>query len=171
VHLGAQVTGIDRPHPQPRLLGAEHGAPILGEPKTDSGRRVVTLPPAAMTALRQHRARQLEDRLRLGADYAPYDLVFSTSLGTALLGRNVIRSFKAALRRAGLPARVRIHDLRHAAATLMLQAGVPDKVASARLGHSQVGITRDLYSHIMPGMERDAAARLAQALDHREVGS
>jgi integrase len=78
--------------------------------------------------------------------------------------RNVIRGFKAALARAGLPGHYRVHDLRHAAATLMLAAGVHPKVASARLGHSTVGITLDLYTHSVEGLDADAAERIQRAV-------
>jgi len=78
--------------------------------------------------------------------------------------RNVIRDFKRALERAGLPHTVRFHDLRHAHATLMLRAGVPLKVASGRLGHSAIGITADLYQHAIADMDQDAADRVAAAL-------
>jgi integrase len=91
--------------------------------------------------------------------------VFATHLGTALMARNVHRAFKAALARAGLPASIRFHDLRHAAATLMLADKVPLKVASERLGHSTITFTADLYQHVTACMEQDAAARVAGALD------
>jgi integrase len=73
--------------------------------------------------------------------------------------------FKQALKRAGLSSQVRFHDLRHFAATLMLAAGVHPKVASERLGHAQVGITMDLYTHVVEGLDRDAAERMQQAMD------
>jgi integrase len=78
--------------------------------------------------------------------------------------RNVLRAFKQALTRAGLPQSIRFHDLRHAHATLMLRAGVPLKVASGRLGHSSVGITADLYQHVATDMDVDAAERVANAM-------
>jgi hypothetical protein len=146
-------------------IGASGGAPQYGEPKTARSRRTVTLSATATAALRVHQQRQLARREALGADYGPFDLVVATSVGTPLLARNVVRSFKAALRRAGLSQQIRFHDLRHAAATLMLAAGVHPKVASERLGHSAVGITLDLYTHAVPGLEADAAARLERALD------
>ena len=80
------------------------------------------------------------------------------------MGRNVHRAFKAALARAGLPASIRFHDLRHAAATLMLADKVPLKVASERLGHATIAITAGTYQHVTAGMEADAAARLARVL-------
>jgi integrase len=118
----------------------------------------------AIAALRAHRARQNEERLAAGANWADYGLVFATHLGTPLLQRNVIRDFKAALARAGLPQTIRFHDLRHAHATLMLRAGVPLKVASGRLGHGSIGITADLYQHLAEDLDVDTAARVEQAL-------
>ena len=90
--------------------------------------------------------------------------MFCTGVGTPLIRRNVTRDFKAALRRAGLPATIRFHDLRHAHATLMLRAGVPLKVASGRLGHGSVAITADLYQHWAADMDQDAAERTASAM-------
>jgi integrase len=146
------------------LARVKAGVPQFGEPKTNLSRRNIALPPEAVDALRKWRVQQNEERLVLGPDYADYGLVFSTQIGTALMPRNVIRSFKAALARAGLPRQIRIHDLRHFAATLMLAAGVHPKVASERLGHSQIGITLDLYSHAVKGLDVDAAERMQRAL-------
>jgi integrase len=139
--------------------------PVYGEPKTNRSRRTVALPTVAMDGLRRWRARQNEERLAVGADFAGYGLVFSTELGTPLSGRNAHRLFKLALARAGLPSTVRVHDLRHFAATLMLSAGVHPKIASERLGHSTVGITLDLYSHAVQGLDVDAAERMARAME------
>jgi len=146
------------------LVGASGGTPRFGELKTARGRRTVTLPPVAVASLAQHRQRQLGQRSAQDSVYAEWDLVFATGLGTPLLARNVIRSFKAALGRAGLPAHVRVHDMRHAAATLMLEAGVYPKVASERFGHSNISITMDLYTHAVPGLGADAANRLERMI-------
>jgi integrase len=140
------------------------GVPDYAPPKTARSRRTVTLPGEAVASLAAHRLRQLEQRLALGAEYTDYGLVFATATGTPLGYRNVVRAFKVALGRADLPATIRFHDLRHAAATTMLQVGVPLKVASERLGHSNIGITADLYTHAVASMEADAAARLETAI-------
>lgn len=137
--------------------------PIFSEPKSASSRRRIALPPEAIEALRRHRVEQNQERLR-SPYYADYDLVFCTHLGTPLGARNVQRDFKRALDRAGLPLSVRFHDLRHAHATAMLAAGVHVKTASARLGHSQVAITLDLYSHALPQLDRDAANVVADLI-------
>lgn len=146
------------------LVGAKRGVPQFGEPKTSRSRRTVALPLDAVATLLVQQAMQDRERRRHGDRYADYGLVFASRLGTPLLVRNVIRSFKAALTRAGLPTRYRVHDLRHAMATVMMAAGVHPKVASARLGHSTVGITLDLYTHSVEGLDADAAERIQRAL-------
>lgn len=150
------------------LVDARKGVPRYGEPKTGRSRRTVSLPPEAVAALRRHRTKQDAERDRLGVDYAPYGLVFATAAGRPLLARNVIRSFKAALVAAGLPRETRVHDLRHAAATVLLRAGVHPKVVSERLGHSTIGITMDLYTHSVEGLDADAAARMQRVLRGEE---
>jgi integrase len=129
-----------------------------------TSRRTISLPDEAIAALRAHRARQNEERLAAGQNWIDYGLVFTTHIGTPLLQRNVIRDFKAALARAGLPRTIRFHDLRHAHATLLLRAGVPLKVASGRLGHGSIGITADLYQHLAQDLDADAAARAQRVL-------
>jgi len=139
--------------------------PVYGEPKTSRSRRTVVLPAVAIDGLRSWKADQNVERLATGENYASYGLVFCIEIGTPLSGRNAHRFFKLALARAGLPSSVRVHDLRHFAATLMLSAGVHPKIASERLGHSTVGITLDLYSHAVQGLDADAAERMAKAME------
>jgi integrase len=130
------------------------------EPKTASGRRVVSLPARAVDALRAHRSRQLEERLAAGAAWHDWDLVFCNTVGKPIEGQNLTRrSFKPLLARAGLPP-IRFHDLRHTAATLLLAQNVHPKVVQERLGHSQIAVTMDTYSHVMPSMQREAADKL-----------
>jgi integrase len=145
------------------LVRVKNQTPQFGSPKSDTSRRTISLPAVAVDALRAHRARQGKEHLA-ARYWANCGLIFSTQLGTPLLRRNVNRSFSTALKRAGLPATVRFHDLRHAHATLMLRAGVPLKVASGRLGHGSVAITADLYQHWAVDMDSDAAERAAAAL-------
>jgi integrase len=130
------------------------------EPKTARSRRRVTLTATAVTALRAHRAAQLKERIALGSAWDDLDLVFPNEVGRPLDPTNVTeRAFRRTLRRAGLP-RIRFHDLRHTAATLMLARNVHPKVASEMLGHAQVAITLDLYSHVTPTMQREAAVTM-----------
>lgn len=87
-------------------------------------------------------------------------------VGRPLDGSNLLKRFYAHLQRAGLP-RVRFHDLRHSAATLLLGRGIHPKIVSEMLGHSQISVTLDLYSHVTPTMQRDAAAALDAVLGSR----
>ncbi|HEX9412260.1 MAG TPA: tyrosine-type recombinase/integrase, partial [Ktedonobacterales bacterium] len=132
--------------------------------KTDASRRQVALTVAAVTALRQHRTRQLEERLALGGEWDDRGLVFCNLLGRPIEASNLLqREFYPLLKRAGLP-HVRFHDLRHTAATLLLLQGIHPKVVSEMLGHSQIGITMNLYSHVLPNMQRDATAAMDRLL-------
>lgn len=144
------------------LMQPPHGGvPEYGPPKTERSRRTLTLPPEALAALRQQRSRQLEQRMLVGPEYRDYGLIFATALGTPYIARNVGRTWKRLLAAAGLPPGVRFHDLRHAAATNSLQANIPLKVVSERLGHSTLAITADLYTHRVASLEADAAEKLA----------
>ncbi len=129
-------------------------------PKTDKGRRTVALPWVAVEALKRHRVAQLEERLQAGSAWSDNDLVFANEVGKPIERQNLMRrSFVPLLERAGLP-RIRFHDLRHSAATLLLSQGVHPKVVQERLGHSSIGLTMDTYSHVLPDMQREAAAKL-----------
>jgi integrase len=136
----------------------------FAEPKSARSRRQISLTLTASAARRRHRAGQLKQRMRLGPSWTDHDLVFASEVGGPLDGSNILRrSFHPLLRRAGLP-RVRFHDLRHSAATLMLSRGVPLKIVSEILGHSQISITADTYMHVTPGMQREATAALDAVL-------
>lgn len=86
---------------------------------------------------------------------SPLGLVFTTSLGTPIDPRNVKRRLDALLKEAGMP-HFRVHDIRHLAASLMLAQGVPLKVVSDILGHSQISTTADLYTHVLPSLRKEA---------------
>ncbi|HJT55260.1 MAG TPA: site-specific integrase [Ktedonobacteraceae bacterium] len=134
------------------------------EPKTQRSRRTIVIAPFALSALKEHRARQLGEKERAGAAWQEHDFVFCTPLGTHLNPtRDMLDLLKAFLKRAGLPD-IRFHDLRHSSATLLLSLGVHPKVVQEILGHSQISMTLDIYSHVLPGMHQDAMARLNAAL-------
>lgn len=127
------------------------------EPKTAKSRRLITLSETGIEALRRHRARQATERLRLGPAWVDEDLVFTNMVGRPVSATNLLhRDFYPLLERAGLP-KVRFHDLRHTAATLLLEGNVNTKVVSEMLGHTQVGVTMDLYQHVTPTMQQHAA--------------
>jgi integrase len=135
----------------------------LVEPKSATSRRTVTLPAAAIAALRRQRASQAAARLALGGWPDTFGLVFTTELGTPIDGSNLTRLFQRRLVRLELP-RQRFHDLRHACASLLLVEGVPLKTIQDVLGHSQISLTADTYAHLAPTLRRDAAAALDRAL-------
>jgi integrase len=136
----------------------------LEAPKTSGSIRMISLPDIATRALRRHKARQNEQRLAVGADWVDEDLVFTNATGGPLIANHLNeRSFYPLLKRAWLP-RVRFHDLRHGFASLHLKSGTHIKIVSEALGHSSVAITADRYSHIAPGMQKEAASRLNDLL-------
>lgn len=131
-----------------------------GTPKTAKGRRIVALDAATVAAIRLHRTRQLEERLRFGEGYDDQDLVVCAADGTPIHPKTISYQFGKAARAAGLP-RIRLHDLRHTHATLALKAGVHPRIVQERLGHANVSITLDTYSHVDLDMQAAAAARVA----------
>lgn len=132
------------------------------EPKNGRA-RTVALSETMAEELRQHRVRQSEELLRLGAKVTGDSFVVAQEDGRPLQPTSVTHEWVRLLGKTSLP-RIRFHDLRHAHATHMLSSGVHPKVASERLGHSKVGITLDLYSHVLPGMQADAVSRVDDAL-------
>jgi integrase len=133
---------------------------MIGTPKTAKGRRTVTLDSGTVAALREHRKRQAAERLLMGAGWTDTDLVFCHPDGTMVHPERFSRGFSEAVCRIGLP-RIRLHDLRHGWATLALQAGIHPKVVQERLGHANIGITLDTYSHVVAGLHEDAAEQVA----------
>jgi integrase len=135
------------------------GKPQLVEPKTHKSRRTIFMPQVTVNALRAHRIRQLEERLAAGERWKESGLVFTSTIGTPLDPRNAFRAFHDALQRAGLP-HIRFHDLRHTCASLLLAQGVHPRVVMETLGHSQISLTMDTYSHVIPALQRAAADRM-----------
>ncbi len=126
--------------------------------------RGVRITQGAVGALSDHRRRQNEDRLRLGTLWQDGGLVFTSTVGTPVgIGNLTYRSFRPLLERAGLP-RIRVHDLRHTAATLLLGKGVHPKIVQEMLGHSTIAQTMDTYSHVLPDMQDGAVAAMQDAL-------
>ncbi len=130
-------------------------------PKSNAGRRMVPLLDRTVTALRAHRLRQLTERVAAGSAWIgnDWDLVFVSEVGTPLDASNVVHVYQRELARASLP-RQRFHDARHSVATFWLAAGVPARVVADMLGHSQVSLTLNVYTHVLPTLRRDAADRL-----------
>jgi integrase len=143
----------------------------LDEPKTTRGRRRVKLPVSLSAELRAHRQEQRQARLASAGEYQDHGLMFASENGAPLDERNIVhRHFKPLLKRAKLPATLRLYDLRHTHATLLLLAGENPKVVSERLGHASVALTLDVYSHVLPSMQHAAADRLEAMLYARPTG-
>lgn len=137
---------------------------------TKTGReRVVPISRALAEVLLQHRKTQLVHQAIVGDRWKDLGLVFPDMLGGVMNRNNLVkRYFKPALRRAGLPEDVKLYNLRHTCATILLEQGVHPKVVAERLGHSTIRLTMDTYSSALPTLQQDASQRIASVLD--EVG-
>lgn len=133
------------------------------EPKSGRG-RTVALSATLVTELRAHRVQQAQELLQVGKRLSDDDLVVTQADGSPLRPHSLGQEWVRFLARYGALPRIRFHDLRHAHATHLLASGVHPKVASERLGHSKVAITLDLYSHVLPNMQADAATIVDGAL-------
>jgi len=134
----------------------------LSDPKSARGKRSVRLDRHTTAELARHRRRQLEERMAHGLG-SRTELVFTRPDGSQLQPQRVSRSFQSLARRAELPS-IRLHDLRHTAATLALAAGIHPKVVSERLGDSTIQLTLDTDSHVVEGIQEAAAEQLGDVL-------
>jgi integrase len=146
-----------------RTLSEPKGGWIFEAPKSGKGRSI-RLTRKAVSALKEHRKRQLEERMQKAGLWSDHGLVFSSTIGRPISGGNLNRSFKATLQRAGLPKSTRFHDLRHTCATLLLRQGVNPKYVQELLGHADISLTLNVYSHILPDMGDAAAVAMDAAL-------
>jgi len=144
------------------------GSMIIRQPKSRYSRRNIALPPALAIMLREHKAKQAELKRELGLELKDSDLVFSYPDGRVIRPDTVTRAFKHYAELVGLPTG-RFHDLRHTHASLLLKQGVHPKIVSERLGHSGVAITMDTYSHVLPGLQEEAARRFGEVLQQAKV--
>jgi integrase len=139
------------------------GKPAMAEPKTAKGRRSLTLAPAVLDALCAHRARQAAERLSWGADYIDSGLVITTEDGRPMHPETLSGLFVRQAKQAGLP-QIRLHDLRHSVASILLAQGVHPKVVREMLGHATIALTLDTYSHVIPSLQQEAADVVAAAV-------
>jgi integrase len=146
-----------------RQLQRRAGLVTYTEPKTARGRRTLDIPSSLVAALRSHRGRQLEERLVAGDQWLDSNLVFATPLGGPLIGTQVTKHLQQLARTAKIRT-LRFHDLRHTCATLLLAQQVPARVVMELLGHSQISLTMNLYSHVIPALRKEAAERMDVAL-------
>jgi integrase len=98
-----------------------------------------------------------------GNEWQENDLIFPSPIGTPLDSSNVVKAYKRSLEKAGLP-NIRFHDLRHTAATLMLQEGINPKIVQERLGHADISLTLNTYSHVLPHLQEEAAEKMDELL-------
>jgi integrase len=149
-----------------RTITKGGGHLLLGEPKTAKSRRTITLTAGSLNALRAHRKRQLEEMMQRAGLWQDHGLVFASEAGTLINPTNLRRrQFASLLKRAGLPPDTRFHDLRHTCATLLLGKGVHPKFVQELLGHDNIAITLDTYSHLIPGMGDATARAMEDALE------
>ena len=148
-----------------KMPGEKKGQLILKEPKRSS-RRTIYLPQVCPSALIEHRVRQAQERTIAGSRWKEAGFVFTTGIGTPLEPRNLERAYRQILDGTELP-HVRIHDLRHTAATLLLTQGVHPRVVMELLGHSQIAVTMK-YSHVVPALCTEAAEQMDAILKPSE---
>ena len=129
------------------------------EPKTTAGKRAVSLDSTTVRVLTEHRRRQKEERLAAGPAWMGSDQLFTNEDGSPIHPDRISKLFVQHVRECGLPT-IRLHDLRHTAATLALTAGVHPKVVQERLGHANISVTLDTYSHVLEGLQEDAASKV-----------
>ncbi|MFF4405876.1 tyrosine recombinase XerC [Streptomyces sp. NPDC001404] len=143
---------------------------VRGENYEDSTKnrrkRALPLPALCVAPLRWQRLRQQAMRAKAGGAWQASDLVFTTRTGRPIEGSNVLRSFYRLTDRAGLP-RIRVHDARHGAATLLAVGNVHPRVAMKILGHSKISVTMDVYTHVPDELMREAVAHMDRMLGHR----
>lgn len=131
---------------------------IFQEPKTSSGIRIIPLPPAALEELKEHRKRQIEEKLKAGEVYEDNNLVFATELGKPIDPRNLLRTFYRIIEKANID--INFHALRHTYATRLLEANEHPKVVQEILGHKDITTTLNIYSHVMPNVKKAAALKI-----------
>jgi integrase len=146
-----------------RSLSETRGRRSFVTPKSSRGRHL-RLSKRAASALRVHRKRQLEERVLKAGFWEDHGLIFPSEVGTPMSGRNLYRAFKIRVKRAALPQTLRFHDLRHTCATLLLRQGINPKFVQELLGHADISLTLNTYSHVLPDMGDAAAGGMDAAL-------
>ncbi|MGN7471997.1 site-specific integrase [Brevibacillus sp. SAFN-007a] len=134
------------------------------KPKTPKSKREITIPEVVVNQLKNHYHNQLKTQEMMGSGYSNNDLVVSTLKGTPVEPRNLLRNFKQMIKKSGV-RNIRFHDLRHTHASLLLAEGENIVVVADRLGHSKPGVTLNIYTHIIPGKQAEAAERIQRIIE------
>ncbi|PTM59270.1 site-specific integrase [Desmospora activa] len=140
---------------------------IFQEPKTKGSKRVIALTDEIVATLKKYKATQNRHKLLLGTAYEDHDLLVCTLEGKPIHPRNLQRHFHRMIQQAEVP-KIRFHDLRHTHASIMLQLGEHPKIVSERLGHSRTSITLDIYSHVIPNLQAEAAKKFGDAMKGKD---
>ena len=147
------------------IVGAvsrQDGKLVITEPKSKNSRRMIHMDDSTVAVLRRHRAELAEFRLSVGGVYEDHGLVFASPFGRLLDPDILTKTWQQVCREAGV--KYRLHDLRHAHATTLIEAGTHIKTVQNRLGHSSPSLTMQVYAHVSPGMDKEAAEAYANAM-------
>ncbi len=161
--LGLRWADVDLEGGYITVAQAQRESGKFAAPKTDAGRRKIALSPEVVASLRRHQAGQAMEKLRAGSKYTDSGLVFRNAFGAKLTPGRFLEALKAAERAAGLPP-LNVRAMRHTSATLAIAAGTNVKVLQERLGHAHIGTTLQIYSHVPPGLQEQAALAIENVL-------
>ncbi|MBT2736190.1 site-specific integrase [Bacillus sp. ISL-7] len=139
------------------------GKELRNAAKTKASIRSISIPDILIKQLKKERKTCLKNKLKCGSVYEDHDLVICTKHGRPVQSSNLIRGFKKDVKKVGLPV-IRFHDLRHTHATMLISQNINPKIISERLGHARIGITLDIYSHVLPSMQQEVAAKLDEII-------
>lgn len=139
--------------------GSREYKTIIQTPKSKTSMRTVPIPSALIVTLQEHSTNQKLEKLKAGTSYIDDNFVFTTELGKNIDSRNLIRSYERLIKKANIPYR-KFHSLRHTYATKLFEAGVPLKTVQTLLGHSDISITANIYTHVMPKEKVEATEQL-----------
>ncbi len=147
-----------------KLAGEEKSILLFGDPKTKSSKRIIPLLPAVVAEVKKHKARQAEDKLFFGQAYEDKNLVFATAMGKPIDPRNFYGKHVRIIKKAGLK-HIRVHDIRHTVATILLDEGENVKNVAELFGHANASFTLNRYAHSTPEGKERAINRLGNALN------
>lgn len=139
------------------------GKKLYQDTKTKSSKRTISLIDWTLAILKDQRKKYKKQKLAAGADYKDHDLVICTKIGTPINPRNLLRTFYSLMKKADVP-KIRFHDLRHTVARLMLSRNINPKVVKEILGHSDIRVTLDTYSHVLPSVHKETAKQYGSML-------